>query len=172
MANQIIQKINKERTRLWYGLNEREKKLLALLFFLLTSLLYYFVFLAPAANGVKRLNRELAEHRQSLSNMHSMAKDMMLLHQHQQAILREPKQIEGLIQAIAKNHGLQGLQVTNISDEKHHRWQLTGKNITFSDWIALLEELHKKTLLEVDVLTAVRSLEPGQVNLIAELQDQ
>ncbi|KXW56499.1 type II secretion system protein M [Ferrovum sp. PN-J185] len=169
MADQIIERTTRETARLWQGLNDRERNLLVSLFFLLSCLLYYFILIEPAQNGIKQAHKELIEHRQSLANMQSMAKEIGGLHFQQQAILRDPRQIDALIQVIAKQHGLQGITITNISDDKHHRWQLTGKNITFSDWIALLEELHKKTLLEVDVLTATRSVEPGQVNLIAEL---
>lgn len=171
MADKIIRRVTQESARIWFGLNVRERKLVFLLFCLLSCLIYYFILIAPAQMGVRHLNNNLMVQRQTLSIMHSMAQDMLTLHQHQQAILRDPKKIEELILGIAQKHGLQGLQVTNVGDVKHHRWQLSGKNITFSDWIALLEELHQKTLLEVDVLTAIRSLEPGQVNLIAELQE-
>ena len=169
MADQIIERTTRETVRLWQGLNDRERNLLLSLFFLLCCLLYYFILIEPAQNGIKQTQKELVLQRQSLANMQSMAKEIGHLHIQQQAILRDPRQIDALIQVIAKQHGLQGISISNISDDKHHRCQLTGKNIAFSDWIALLEELHKKTLLEVDVLTATRSVEPGQVSLVAEL---
>jgi general secretion pathway protein M len=130
----------------WSGLAPRERRMLAIGFFVIAVSVIYFLLFEPAFLGRKKLLEELPSLRTQLGQVESLGSEPRRLTSVPTG-LDNPNAMKGLIEQSVAGSGLKGqlTQVTQTGDLIEARF----KAVSFNQWLLWLDSAVRETRMRV-----------------------
>ena len=150
----------------WSERTTREKALLTIGGVLLGIFILYGILLAPALQGRARLLNQLPALQRQLADMTAQANEARALSSRSQGAAPRGNTLKNALADSLRQQGITGAQVLIAGNAV----QIEAKNVSFSSWVAWLDQVRKQYRVQIVETHATALKEDGQVDLSATLQ--